>query len=215
PAALLGAALDDPGRPLALRAAILSLEPDVLRPSRSRVVLLADRPGPLELDALDALARLDGSLSPERVRGLLAREDASARALAVTRAGAALDLAALSALARRDPDPSVRAAAVAALARRDETEALAAAGAGLFDSDGSVRASAAQGLGSRGAESVALLEELALQHTAPEAGGPIAALSLTGPAGHESLARLAASHPDPKARALAGLALGRPLPEDH
>ena len=69
------------------------------------------------------------------------------------------------------------------------------------------------GLGGRGAEAVPLLLRLALERGTPEAGAPVVALGLAGPAGREALVRIMATHEDEEVRTLAALALGQPLPE--
>jgi hypothetical protein len=119
----------------------------------------------------------------------------------------------LAGLLRSDSDPGVRAAAVAALAGRGGEDALEAASPGLFDSDPGVRREAVARIGARGAEAVPLCLRLAFERGSPEAGGPLAALTLAGPAGRDALAELATRHDDPRVRDLARLALGRPLPE--
>jgi HEAT repeat protein len=209
---LLRTALLDPDRPLALRRGILALGVPALQPLRPAIDRLAEG-GALELAAVEAKARLDGALPTATVLALLARPDPPARVLAVRRAGAALGLEELETLAERDPAPEVRRAAVVALAARVEPAALASAAEALFDPDQSVRAEAALRLGARGAEAVPLLLRLALERGAPDAGGPVVALGLAGPAGHEALVRIMATHEDEDVRSLAGAALGRPLPE--
>lgn len=210
----LARALADESRPLDLRRGILGLAGErrlaALRPG---VEPLARGAGPLAPDALEALARLDGSLPAARVRELLASPDAALRAVGVRHAGAMLGVPELAGLLRSDPDPGVRAASVAALAARSGEEGLEAASSGLFDADPGVRREAVTQLGGRGAEAVPLCLRLAFERVAPEAGAPLAALALAGPAGRDALAELAARHADPKVRDLAQLALGRPLPE--
>jgi HEAT repeat protein len=210
---LLGA-LADAGRPPALRRGILTLAGTRrIRALRPGVAPLAGEPGPLRAAALDALAQLDGGLPAAQLRELLAGADPALRAVAVRQAGAALGVAELAEVARTDPDATVRAAAVGALAARGGAEALEGASAGLFDADPGVRNEAILALGARGAEGVPLCQRLASERRAPEAGAPVAALALAGPAGRNALAEIALRHPDPKVRDLASLALGRPLPE--
>jgi HEAT repeat protein len=209
---LLRAALLDPDRPLALRRGILALDVAALQPLRAAIDQLAQG-GALELEALEAKARLDGELPAAKVLTLLVRPEVPARVLAVRRGGPVLGLEELEGLAEHDPAPEVRRAAVVALAARVEPAALASAAEALFDPDRSVRAEAAVRLGARGAEAVPLLLRLALERGAPEAGGPVVALGLAGPAGHEALVRIMATHEDEDVRSLAGVALGRPLPE--
>jgi HEAT repeat protein len=210
--ARLRRALLDPKRPLELRLRILELRAPQLRPLRPAIDALAEG-GPLELAALDAIARLDGALPAARVAELLGRPDVRARELALRRGGAALSLEELDGFARHDGAPAVRRAAVLALAARSDPAVLDALGRALFDPDRSVRAEAAVVLGGRGAEAVPLLLRLALERGAPEAGGPVVALGLAGPAGREALVRIMATHEDEDVRTLAALALGQPLPE--
>jgi hypothetical protein len=210
----LARALADETRPLDLRRGILGLAGErrlaALRPG---VEALANGPGPLAPDALEALARLDGSLPPARVRELLASPDAALRRVGVRQAGATLGVPELAGLLRSDPDPGVRAAGVAVLAARSGDDALEAASSGLFDPDPGVRREAVAKLGARGAEAVPLCVRLAFERRAPDAAGPLAVLAIAGPAGRDALVEIATRHEDPKVRDLARLALGRPLPE--
>lgn len=208
----LRAALLDPTRALEVRRGILALPVPALAPLRPAIDQLT-RGGVLELEALEAVARLDGALPQARVLELLARPDAAARVLAIQRAGSALDVEQLARLARHDDAPAVRRAAVVALAARPEPAALLSTGESLFDPEHSVRAEAAVRLGARGGEAVPLLLRLALEHGAPDAGGPVVALGLAGPEGREALVRIMTTHEDEAVRSLAALALGRPLPE--
>jgi len=210
----LARALADETRPLALRRGILALAAErrlgALRPGIER---LARAPGPLAPDALEALARLDGPLPAARVRELLASSDPALRTVAVRQAGATLGVGELAERLRSDPDAGVRAAAVGALAARGGEEALEAASPGFFDPEPVVRREAITKIGARGAEAVPLCLRLAFERRSPEAGAPVAALAVAGPAGRDALAELATRHSDPKLRELARLALGKPLPE--
>lgn len=210
----LASALADETRPLDLRRGILGLAAErKLAALRPGIESLAAGAGPLAPDALEALARLDGSLPAARVRELLASPDAALRAVGVRHAGATLGVAGLADRLRSDPAAGVRAAAVAALAARGGEEALEAASSGFFDPEPVVRREAIMKIGARGAEAVPLCLRLALERRAPEAGAPLAALAVAGPAGRDALAELATRHDDPKVRELARLALGKPLPE--
>lgn len=208
----LARTLGDEQRPLVLRREVLGLAAkrriEGLRPA---IEPLAREGHPLEPDALDALGRLAGALPEARVRELLARPDAGIRAVAVRQSGSALAVDELAGLLGPANDARVRAAAVAVLAARGDGEALAKASPGLFDADVRVRAEAITQIGARGKQAVPLLLGLALDRSSPEAGGPVAALALAGPAGHEALGEIASRHPDPKVRDLARIALGRPL----
>jgi HEAT repeat protein len=208
--AVLGRALADPGRPLALRRAVLSeLGRRRIAALRPAVVALAEPGGELEAPAWEALGRLDGELAPELVRSLLAREDGAVRAAAVRRAGGALGPGELAGLVAGDPDPGVREAALAALFARAGEAALAAGQPALFDPEPRVRHAAAREYGARGAPAVPFLRSLVSGRPATELGAVVAALSLAGGEGRRALEEVAHGHPDPAVRRLALLALGR------
>jgi hypothetical protein len=211
-AALDQALRNEAGRPLELRKRLVALAAERrlegLRPS---LEALAQPGSSLEPEAIEALAVLDGGLPEARVRQLLERPDGRLRALAVRRAGDLLDPAELAALLRSDPDAAVRAAAVGALVERAGTASLDDATPALFDADGRVRGEAARALGGLGEPAVPALRTLVLEHGAPEAAAPVAALGLAGTSGRAALVEIAETHSDRKVRAMARLALGRPL----
>lgn len=210
--ATLARALWDPARPEAVRRALAELAArrrlDVLRPA---LEALAGSPSPLRADALAALARLDGGLTAERARALLADPDPRVRAVAVAESPA-LDTGELDRLARGDRDPEVRAAAIEALAARAEPRAMDAAAGALLDDDPQVRAAALRAIARRGAAAVPVLRERAFAGSGPEAAAATAALALTGRAGREALEELAERHPDEAIRRAARFTLGRDQP---
>jgi HEAT repeat protein len=162
-----------------------------------------------------AVAAIDGGLAPDRLRELLADRDAGVRAVAVVWAVGTPEEAAARRLARSDPVPEVRAAAVRALLDERATDALEIGFDALFDADPSVRSQAAQSVARFGSEVVPRLRELALSRSGQATAGPMAALALTGPEGHDVLRELAHEHPDPDAQAMARLMLGRDPRHEH
>lgn len=215
----LSRALLDPERPQALRRALLDLagrrKLAGLGPAVER---LAGTESPLRAPALEARARIDGGLGAERTAALLESADPEVRAVAVRFAPPELepDPAALRVTggSREDPSPAVRAAAARALVERGGLEAFDRAAPALFDPSREVRGAAAIALGELGGPAVPRLVALVEARSGAETAGPILALHRAGPAGAEALRALAAGHPDPRVRGLAGLALGR-MPDAH
>lgn len=208
-AAGLGRVVDDRGRPAETRARLSALIGRrhllALRPSLER----ATRPGSgIEAAAWDALAELDGGLTPDAVRALVERPDPALRRVAIDHAGRVLPEGRLAALLRHDPAAEVRRAAVRALLAAFGDGALETVPPALFDPDPAVRTEAARGLGALGSKAVPTLRSLVEGREARDATGPIAALSLAGPDGQAALRDIAEHSSDPAVRRLAEIALG-------
>lgn len=208
----LTAALTVPGRPDAVRLALLGITGaqriDALRPA---VVARTTGGPPLAAAAWEALADLDGGLPEETLRRLLASDDPEVRAVAARRAAGTPLEARAAELARRDPAPIVRAAAVGALVGTRQPKGIELAFDALSDSAPEVRGAAAQGLGAIGPEVVPRLLALAQGTSGPTAAGAITALSYAGAEGRDALHEIGESHPDPATRQLARLFSGEEI----
>jgi len=210
--------LADPDRPRALQRQALALvgqrRLEALRPVLRS---LQKASAPLAPEALAAEARLDGDLAAERVATLMEREEPGVRAVAVRFAPVSLEPDPAAAALAADPAPSVRAAAAEALGARRGVGAYDPLLDALGDPEEAVRAAAARALGALGAPVVPRLAEVALEQDDPVvARGAILALARAAAHGEaradatKALRALAASHPDPKLRGLAGFLSGVP-----
>lgn len=199
----------DGERAPAERAAIVALAGTARRPAtRPALERLARPGGAFEVEALTALAALDGGLPPTRAEALLDRPQPAARAVGARFASGNAVERRLPALVRDDPDPRVRAAAAITLAATRTAWGVDGCVPALADTDPSVRAAAAQALGALGAAAVPQLDDVARTRSA-EARGALTALALAGPSGEQALRRLSVELADPKLRAFARLALGQ------
>jgi hypothetical protein len=211
--------LNDAGRPPSIRLQALELAGRrALRSLRSAIAPLA-RPGsPLEAAALTTIAQIDGGLSKSTAEELLLRSDAAVREVAVRYARAGIDDARLEDLMEKDPAPVVRAASLEILMERRGSVALDAALPLLFDPDPLVTRTASVEIGSLGSAAVPKLRRLLERRPfdQPRELAPAAfALAMAGPEGRSALGEIASSHPDPRVRRLAGLALGRFSGDPH
>jgi HEAT repeat protein len=205
----LGRTIADPGRPEALRRALLRMAAahrlDALRPWIARV---AQSGGPSAGEAWSSIAAIDGGLPPDTVEQLVASTDPALRAVGVRYAAGTPSEARAVSLVRSDPAPAVREAAVTALVAIDDPRALAAGYDALFDRVPGGRAAAAEAVGRLGGPVVPHLRELALEHEGSEASGPLGALAFAGPEGQAVLIELSQTHPNAATRGLAKLMLG-------
>jgi len=205
---ILAEVLTDERRPLPVRAAIIDLAAKWRLPElRPALQALATAPSPLEANALDAIAALDGALDAQQAVALTRRGDPALRAVGAQHLRGPEAEKRLPGLARSDPSPLVRRAAADALVRSGTQWGMQSAAATLGDPDPAVRAGASQSIAAAGANAVPFLEA-ALLNDGDSAPGAIAALSLMGPPGRASLRTAATHHRDPRIRALADLALG-------
>lgn len=206
---VLATAIGDASRADSVRAVLLRLAGvQRLRALRDAILPLAAAGNPLEAEAIDALARIDDGITAEHAESLLQRTDPKVRVAALRRLGGPGAGPRLAALVRSDPAAVVRAAAVSTLLERAAPGAEADAEPALFDRDPTVRAAAAEGFGRLGERAVPRLRRLALDRSADDAKGPIAALSLAGASGAAVLQELATTHGDDATRRLAAFALG-------
>jgi HEAT repeat protein len=158
-----------------------------------------------------ARARLPGGLGSESTRRLLADGSPARRAAAAHAAGLEQQ-AKLASLARNDPAPEVRKAALARLSALEGADALDTILAAFGDRDAALRGEAAALAAGLGAPAVPRLREVALGWPDPAPETAVLALRLCEAApATQVLAELADGHPDARIRALAALALGRPL----
>jgi HEAT repeat protein len=203
-------------RPLEIRTRVLDLigrrKLVVLRPALNELA----RPGsPLEAEALQAIAAIDGNLAEKQVQKLLQREEPRVRAVAARHVRGALAERTLPELARSDPAPQVRAAAARALAESGTLWGLEAALSAFSDTDSTVRLEAARAVGELGSAAVPALREAARSQPKIGAQSAVLALSLAGTEGRQALVEIAADHPDESIRKLAQLALGRLSGHEH
>ncbi|MEN8160016.1 MAG: hypothetical protein ABFS41_08100 [Myxococcota bacterium] len=167
-------------------------------------------PTPAPAAWVAARARLPG-MGAEALARLL--EDPSpARRAAAARAAPPSQQERLASLVRSDPAAEVRSAAlarIAALAGPDATNTVLAA---FGDRAPALRREAAELAAGLGADAVPRLRDVALGWPDPAPETAVLALRLGGsPAAAAVLGELAQAHPDARIRALAALAIGRPL----
>jgi hypothetical protein len=176
------------------------------------VLAAGDPPPPAGVFA--ALARLDDGLSPERSARLLSQSPPRTRAVAARWARGADSEARLADLLHGDPAPEVRVAAAQRLLELRGAAAIEPLLPALADPDGSVRGAALRALAALGDPAVAPLRRVADGGDEQAARSAVAALALSAsPAAHAALVEIAAGSPDPSLRALADVALGRPIGE--
>lgn len=205
----LAAAAQDAARPLDLRAAVVSwIGRARVYALRSTLEALALPSSPLQPEATQALAELDGGVAPERSDALLQSADPRMRVVGVRFAAGSQAEQRLSSLLRSDPAPEVRAAAVEALVARRGRDSVDSVTDAFFDPSPDVRAAAARSVGALGEPVVPTLQRIALERHGADANAPIVALSMAGPAGARALLEIASSHPDPAVRKVARFALG-------
>ncbi len=171
--------------------------------------LAADPRAPANFVA--ARAALPGGIPNARLATLLADPNPARRAAAAGAAPAA-ESARLATLVRGDPAPEVRIAALRRLAALEGADSLEPLLAAFTDREPSVRAEAARLAAGLGPGAVPRLREVALGWPSPAPETAVAALRLSNSReAVEALGVLADSHSDARIRALAGLAVGRPL----
>jgi hypothetical protein len=187
--------------------------PEALRgPLLARLRAAGDAP-PAVLYA--ALGALDGGLADDTALPLLASPAVDTRVAAARHASGPRARSVLRTMLRDDPAPAVRAAAVSRLVTVDGEAALPDATRALEDSAPEVRLAAARASARLDPEAVGPLRDVALHGPADAARAALAALSLMGEEAHLILAELAAEHPDPGMRTLAGIAVGQPIGDRH
>jgi hypothetical protein len=198
-----------------LRAGILRLFGSRRVASARPVVARLAAPGsPLEPDALEALAAIDGALSEATVARLLAAEKPVLRAVGARWVRGGLSERTLPVLVRSDPDPRVRAAAAAAAAANRTAWGLDAAVTALADTAPEVRSSAAQAIAPLGELALPALRR-EIDRDSASAPGAIATLAIMGSTGHPLLVEVAGSADSERLRGLALLALGVVRDEHH
>jgi HEAT repeat protein len=163
-----------------------------------------------------ALAALDGGFSADRTTQLLDGAPARHREVAVRNATGKGAISLLERTSRSDPDASVRAAALERLAVLEGEDAVEPLARGLGDPDAPVRRAAMNRLAALGDPALPTLERVIDGNDPLAARTALASLSLMrSSAAQAALTEIADAHPDEGLRALAGVALGRPLGEAH
>lgn len=176
---------------------------------RLDAALAADPRAPANF--VSARAALPGGIANEHLATLLG-DPAPARRAAAAGAATAAESPRLAALARRDPAPEVRIAALRRLAALDGARSLEALLEAFPDREPAVRAEAARLAAGLGPGAVPRLREVALGWPSPAPETAVSALRLSNsPEAVEALRVLADTHADARIRALAALAVGRPL----
>jgi len=200
---------DVPGLRQALLDLIERRRPEALDPVIRARLRAAGAAAPPVLHA--ALGALRGGLDDDEAVPLLRGDSVEARVAAARQATGPRAHALLRDLMRDDPVPSVRAAAVTRLVALDGAKALPDAMRALEDPAADVRLAAVQAAARLDPEAVEPLRRVALHGPPDAARAAVAALSSMGDEAHETLAELAAEHPDPSMRTLAGIAIGQPI----
>lgn len=168
-------------------------------------------PGGAPATFVRARGLLGDGLPSEREAALLASASVPHRVAAASVASAAQSER-LAKLAGADPAPEVRVAALRRLARLTGRASLETLLDAFDDAEGTVRSEAALHAAAFGAEAVPRLIEVATRWSWPAPEPAVLALRLTGTdEARAGLTQLADDHPDPRVRALAGLAIGRSL----
>lgn len=164
---------------------------------------------------VQARGLLGEGLAADREKALLASPDGAQRAAAARVAGPA-QADRLADLLRHDPLPEVRLAALSRLARLEGPASLETLLDAFDDEDAAVRNQAGLLAAAFGPEAVPRLGEVARRWAWPASETAVRALRHTNQAEARAvLVELADTHPDPRVRTLAGLALGRGLGHKH
>jgi len=215
--ATLAKVLADAAGPVPVRARIAELAGERRWASLRASLEVAAVPGDAsEVQAIAALAAIDGGMPQDRVATLLQRDEAEVRAVAVAHITAPELLTDLPRRLREDPAAAVRAAAATTLVQRQGLAAFAAVRPALADSAPEVRIALAAALGALGDPVIAPLEQIFTSGTFEEARGDVLALEHVGLAGRAAIRRLAAaSAADERRRNLAEIALGHLDTHDH
>jgi hypothetical protein len=197
----------------ALAALIGDRQLEATRPALER---LADRDPLASPEVYEALARLDGGLSPERSSALLASAPAAQRRVAVSHLDGPTAVPTLERLLRRDDAPAVRAAAGERLAELRGEAALEPLLGALADPAASVRGTAARLLGAQGEPAVAPLRQVIDGNDPDAASAAVVALGLNpAPGARAALREIATGHPEARVRKLAELSLGGAIGHEH
>ena len=183
-----------------------------LEAARPTLERLAGRDPPAPPEVFEALARLDGGLSPERSASLLASAPPAQRRVAVRHLEGAGAQATLERLLRRDDAPEVRVAAAERLAELEGEAALEPLLGALADPAVPVRGTAARLLAGLGPSATAPLRQVALGNDPEAAVAAVVGLGLSpAPEARAALREIAADHAQTRLGKLAELALGGPL----
>lgn len=211
---LAGALVREDATP-ALRDAVVELiGRRRLASTRPGLEALAALPSPGAASALEALARLDGELPADSTRRLLADASPARRAVAARHASGPEAAHLLEERIRGDAAPEVRQAAVERLAELRGDAALDVLVGALGDPEPPVRAASMRALATFGASAVPALRRVLDGNDPVAARAALAALSLSpAPSARAALVEVADEHPDAELQRLAGVALGRKIPE--
>jgi hypothetical protein len=177
----------------ALNARIAALEPNV------PAVLYA------------ALGAIDGRMPDEIALELLASDSIEHRLAAARWANGEKGLEQIRHLLRWDSDAGVRAAAVQRLLELESIDGLDDAIRSLEDPASEVRLAAIQSIATIDPEAIRDLKYVVETGSLQGARSAIVTLSMMGVEAHKLLYEISEQHPDKSVRALAGVAVGKPL----
>ncbi len=211
--------LRDDTRPVAERAAVLVQLAHVKAPGAVELAReLADRPGPMQAPALDALIAVGASPPPEHLVALSRSRDeplrlVAGRGLATLDAPVAVDR--IAEMLGTEQSTNVRLAILRSLGRAPNPRVVRLLDAELRRPDKEVAMAAADALTRQATpEAIAVLEKVV--DDGPDNSRLAAAFALKridSPETDEILARLERSHPDPNVRRLCKLARGEDMHE--
>lgn len=162
-----------------------------------------------------ALGAIDGQIPDDIALELLASASVEHRLAAARWASGEKGIQQIRHLLRWDPDPGVRAAAVQRLLQLESSRGLDDAIRSLEDPASEVRLTAIRAISALDPEAVGELEYVVKTGSTEGARSAIVTLSMMGVEAHELLLEISEQHPDKSVRALAGIAVGKPLGHTH
>lgn len=197
-------------------AALTLLErrrPEGLRPVLKARIAKLEPSAPAVLYA--ALGAIDGSIPDDVALELLASASVEHRVAAARFASGQGGRERIRHLLRWDPDPAVRAVAVKRLLELEGADGLSDAIRGLDDPVPDVRLASMRAIATLDPEAIRDLEYVVDSGSKEGARSAVVTLSFMGAEAHQLLLKISEQHPDESLRALAGIAVGKPIGHTH
>ena len=183
-----------------------------LESARPALEAMAASQPPPPPQVFEALAALEGGVSGWRLAALLEDAPVEQRLVAARHASGPEAEDTLVRLLASDPAPEVRAAAASRLVELEGEQALEPLLRGLADPESSVRVTAARHLAGLGEPAVPRLRQVVEANDTEAAAAAVVALGLSpAPGARAALVEISTHHANAGLRALADIALGRPL----